>query len=720
MADPARDLNSGSTSPNNQPEQGELEIREHAPQITSVSVNGNSSGSAPGPNVAANDNAVANDNAGGGSATATGAQSASVSPAQSTSQQSPVNGSNVPSSAGAASSTAPETQTTEGQAVPAENTSEPGKEGEAKEEGKGDGKKENDGKEKEKEKGEEEEEKKDGKDTVGEKDDAKAEAQAQKPETELAQPKSEANQKDSQAQSNSQPGKEVAQPVQKPTWQPAPPNRLGQRNPLRSASAPRSGVPRPAAGPGGSVSNNRGDRGSATPSAGNAAQSAISRGAQKAYDSMHRMADEQRADEKSGKYEKNELTEGPDMKMKKGGFSAGASLQKANLEKQTAELAAKKVGSMAGGLGANKKQQELITINLIALINVIFLIIELLLIETVIAAFFLIFHIIIFIWWLLSKGRWKKAWLGTVAIFLMPFISIFALFAIWAMGTLAVGIIACHQMSQAIPFGIPIGYVTRIGSAFGANVGPFAQFCDFINVHSAGVGGTSHRATPTTNTPSTTHTVATIDGKVVLVDQAGQILTPVISDTQLVRPQPLASELIAQSNQAGYLSPASCKLGDIPYSEVVHTQRVQLDNGQSKLIAMPIHKTIDCIQNDPTKTAVRSVQIGKVVRRVENDRVLGNYITVEYPNGLRVSYYHLATMPELLSLGSIVNAGQPVGTMGQTGQITFTGTQMLFEYKDLHDAWVVFNPIQEDPQSSVLTLFPCAQPGNAGQKCLLD
>lgn len=504
----------------------------------------------------------------------------------------------------------------------------------------------------------------------------------------------------------------------------AQPRPVGRRNPLRpnTTTRPSQAMSRPSSGQGtGSLASTAGNAAGATTGvAGQMAKKGadlVKKGASK----VKEMGERQLADEKDGKVSQNDLTQGPNLKTKVGGITGGQILEGANAQKQVAEAAARRAGAIAGNFGANKKQQEFISINLIALINVIFLVIELLLIETVIAAFFLVFHIIIFLWWLLSKGRWKKAWLGTVALFLMPFVSIFALFAIAAMGILGTAFIVCNQTAQSIPFGIPISYVTSIGSFFGANVGPFAQVCDHLTVHSSGVGGGRNQVAQNSSgqTPtSTTQVIGSINGQVILVDENGQTLTPVIPNTQLVRPQPLAPEIITQANRAGYLSPASCKLGEIPYSEEMTTRSVRLDNGQTKLVAFPIHKTIDCIKNDATKTTLRSIQLGKVVRLVDDDSVLGKYVTIEYPNGLRVSYYHLDQLTSTLALGSVLNAGQPIGTMGKTGQISFEGTQMLFELKDASGNWKIFNPINSNAEASILTTFPCAD--NANSQCLLD
>ncbi len=354
--------------------------------------------------------------------------------------------------------------------------------------------------------------------------------------------------------------------------------------------------------------------------------------------------------------------------------------------------------------------------SLITLINIVFLVLEVL---SGIGVLMFILHVILFLYWLFTEDRWKHSWMAAAAVFLMPFLSVFGIIAGFCIAIMGTAFIACHQMAESIPAGIPINVVTSIGSIFGANTGPFAQVCDLINVHSAGIGGVSrpHTAAPAT-TGGATHAVGTINGQVVLVDDNGQTLTPVIEGTQLVHPQPLSAELATQANQAGYVSPASCKLGEIPYSNEIISRNVLLDNGQTKLVAFPIHKTIDCIQNDPTKLSVRSVQLGKVVRRVEEDTVLGKYVTVEYPNGLRVSYYHLDAIPDTIALGSVVNAGQSVGTMGKTGQISFTGTQMLFELKDADGNWQVFNPVRDTADTSILTIFPCA--GDISTKCLLQ
>ncbi len=490
---------------------------------------------------------------------------------------------------------------------------------------------------------------------------------------------------------------------------------VGRRNPLRPNTTTTQSASRPNV-PGQSAQRSNQSASSASnanDTKGGAGRSLASR----AQQGMQKMAERQIKDEKNGDATTSKATEGPGINAKKSGALAADLANKANLEKQVAEAAARRAGAIAGGLGASKKTQENITVSLIVLINIVFLVLE---VVSGIGILLFILHIVLFLYWLSKENRWKKSLLALVMILLSPFTLIFGVFVAFSITLLGFIFITCQTTANSIPFGIPINYVTSIGSFFGANIGPFAQVCDHLNVHSLGVGGVANTTTRNANTPtgSTARAVGMIDGQVVLVDESGQTLTPVLANTQLVRPQPLAPEIANQANQAGYLSPASCKLGDIPFSDEVITRNVRLDNGQTKLVAFPIHKTIDCIKNDPAKTTVRSVQLGKVVRLVDDDSVLGKYVTVEYPNGLRVSYYHLAQITPTLALGSILNAGQPIGTMGNSGQISFEGTQMLFELKDANGNWKVFNPISGNGDASVLTTFPCAD--NAGSQCLLD
>lgn len=734
MADPARKIDPADTGG----DELNFDVTQTGPQLKSTKITGGdgqgSAGSAPiGPSIAANDNAIANDNSNSnaGSSASNAQPNARDNASSSSAQPATSAGSTTVNQSQAATqqeSTAPVTAIDSNQSNGARESSslnENSKVNSEKEDAATSGNKKEE-KSNDKEKGSPEAKKEDGSeepDAQAKKQESTAQAAAQDSDPEQAA--QNLTNRNSDTQKNKAAAQEGAQPqANNPLPAQARPA-FGRRNPLRPNTTTRPTQPasRPASPGGGkgSLASTAGNAAGTT--AGVAGQMAkkgvdlVKKGASK----VKEMGEKQLADEKDGRIPKNDLTQGPNFKTKVAGISGGQILEGANAQKQVAEAAARKAGAIAGNFGANKKQQEFISINLIALINVIFLVIELLLIETVIAAFFLVFHIIIFLWWLLSKGRWKKAWLGTVALFLMPFVSIFALFAIAAMGILGTAFIVCNQTAQSIPFGIPISYVTSIGSFFGANVGPFAQVCDHLTVHSSGVGGVRNQVAQNRSGQAptgTTQVIGSINGQVVLVDENGQTLTPVIPNTRLVRPQPLASEIVTQANRAGYLSPASCKLGEIPYSEEMTTRSVRLDNGETKLVAFPIHKTIDCIKNDPAKATLRSIHLGKVVRLVDDDSVLGKYVTIEYPNGLRVSYYHLDQLTPTLALGSVLNAGQPIGTMGKTGQISFEGTQMLFELKDANGNWKIFNPINSNADASILTTFPCADNPNA--LCLLD
>lgn len=707
MADPARNLDPNLAEANYVAPT--VEIKQSTPEVSTT-------GGLVGPSVAANDNAVANDN---GNSSGGGTTNNSPQPSggdSSTATQSTAAGQGNQSTPNAGTEENPNT-------VDSNNAEEPGKSQDqsAKAKGEKDEKKEGeDNKDETKKDGksEGEEEKKEG---------GESEAKAGEEAAADQQKKSDAAEKDSdpekalQAQAQTTPAPQeqntaATQAEGSKTHAVAPaqarPN-LGRRNPLKQNTPTASNQPRPSTSA--QAANTSSKKTEGASQTGSKAPAGTSF-ANKAQNQMRQMADRQSADEKSGKVESDKMTQGPGIDAKKNGSITTQVADSANVEKKVAEGAARRAGALAGGLGASKGTQQNITVSLITLINIVFLVLE---VVSGIGVLLFILHVILFLYWLFTEDRWKHSWMAAAAVFVMPFLSVFGIIAGFCIAIMGTAFIACHQMAESIPFGIPINFVTSIGSMFGANTGPFAQVCDLINVHSAGVGGVSrpHTATPST-TGGATHAVGTINGRVVLVDDNGQTLTPVIDGTQLVHPQPLSSELNAQANQAGYVSPASCKLGEIPYSDQIVTRNVQLDNGQTKLVAFPIHKTIDCIQNDPTNLSVRSVQLGKVVRRVEEDTVLGKYVTVEYPNGLRVSYYHLASIPDSIALGSVVNAGQSVGTMGKTGQISFTGTQMLFELKDADGNWQVFNPVRNNADSSVLTIFPCA--GDSSNKCLLQ
>ena len=715
MADPARNLDSNNNAQGSNA-QVPFEVEVGAPQVKSTTVTGGdgqgASSTSIGPSVPANSNDIGNDN---GQATSNGASQNSSGPSTS----------GTPSNTGAGQNTSPSQQTGLNQpesavapAVSGDNAQVGTKQAEEPTKNKvqddkekvGDAPASEDKKDPEKSNSENTDTNAKETENINKDQQAKAEAAAKDSDPQKA---AESQTKSAAPAPNSNPAQQTENQPVVPSPAQARPG-VGRRNPLRNNTKPtstgQSGSNAPSAiAP---RSNN-----TANPTA--KSQTAPTGGtsfANKAQDQMRKMADRQSADEKSGKVESDKMTQGPGIDAKKSGSITSQVADSANVEKKVAEGAARRAGAIAGGLGASKGTQQNITVSLITLINIVFLVLEVL---SGIGVLLFILHVILFLYWLFTEDRWKHSWMAAAAVFMMPFLSIFGIIAGFCIAIMGTAFIACHQMAESIPFGIPINVVTSIGSIFGANTGPFAQVCDLINVHSAGVGGVSrpHTATPST-TGGATHAVGTINGQVVLVDDNGQTLTPVIAGTQLVRPQPLSAELAAQANQAGYVSPASCKLGEIPYSDAIITRNVRLENGETKLVAFPIHKTIDCIQNDPTKLSVRSVQLGKVVRRVEEDTVLGKYVTVEYPNGLRVSYYHLDAIPDTIALGSVVNAGQSVGTMGKTGQISFTGTQMLFELKDAGGNWQVFNPVRDNADTSILTIFPCA--GDSNTKCLLQ
>lgn len=714
MADPARKIEPEDIdgTPLN------FDVEQSGPQLKSTQITGNgqSSGSTIGPSVAANDNNAAMPVVGGSQSngqrsSASTAQSGAFTPGQ---PNQPVSEPKVNQSATTVpeDSVAPVGPVQQGATTQKESKTETGKSDAV----------EKDNKKEEGKNGAAEEKKEDVPATVkvdtdesdqqAKKQEADATVAAQDSNPEKAAQALQNTNAENQRNQNLSPSPTEQRPNAPLPAQPRP--AVGRRNPLRpnTATTPSGSRPNIASQP----TKNNTQNTSASPNA-NKTKAGSNSFASRAQQGMQKMAERQLKDEKDGDANISKATQGPGISAKKSGALAADVANKANLEKQVAEAAARRAGAIAGSLGASKKTQENITVSLVVLINIIFLVLE---VVSGIGILLFILHIVLFLYWLSKENRWKKSLLALVMILLSPFTLVFGVIVSFCMCLLAVTFITCQQTAQSIPFGIPIGYVTSIGSFFGANFGPFAQICDHLNVHSLGVGGGTNTTNRNATTPSggTTRAVGMINGQVILVDESGQTLTPVLANTQLVRPQPLAPEIANQANQAGYLSPASCKLGEIPYSEEVITRSVRLDNGETKLVAFPIHKTIDCIKNDSAKTTVRSVQLGKVVRLVDDDSVLGKYVTVEYPNGLRVSYYHLNQITSTLALGSIVNAGQPIGTMGNTGKISFEGTQMLFELKDVSGNWKVFNPISSNADASVLTTFPCAD--NAGMQCLLD
>ncbi len=727
MADPARKIESEDTgaTPLN------FDVKQSGPQLKSTKItdNGQSSGASIGPSVAANDNDVTNDQGGPAprSSQLTGQPGFSGSQQAGQPQPGQPTQTSGESKVNQSATTAPKesvTQVEPGDQGAATQSDAAAKQESKAEAGKSEATKKNDEKKGEKDGTDDEKKEKEAADVpdkggVNESDqqakklegDTNAAAQDSNPEK--AALALENKNTETPKNQNLKPAQTEQRPNIPLPAQPRP--AVGRRNPLRPNTTTTPTASRPNAS--GQPTKSSNQSAPSSPKSNDAKGSAGRSFASRAQQGMQKMADRQLKDEKDGDATISKATQGPGISAKKSGALAADVANKANLEKQVAEAAARRAGAIAGGLGASKKTQENITVSLIVLINLVFLVLE---VVSGIGILLFILHIVLFLYWLSKENRWKKSLLALVMILLSPFTLVFGVFVAFSITLLGFIFITCQTTANSIPFGIPISYVTSIGSFFGANFGPFAQVCDHLNVHSLGVGGVANTTTRNANTPNggTTRAVGIIDGQVILVDESGQTLTPVLANTQLVRPQSLAPEVANQANQAGYLSPASCKLGEIPYSEEVITRSVRLDNGETKLIAFPIHKTIDCIKNDPAKTAIRSVQLGKVVRLVDDDSVLGKYVTVEYPNGLRVSYYHLAQITPTLALGSILNAGQPIGTMGNTGQISFEGTQMLFELKDANGNWKVFNPISSNSNASVLTTFPCAD--NAGAQCLLD
>ncbi|MBI4835853.1 MAG: peptidoglycan DD-metalloendopeptidase family protein [Candidatus Abawacabacteria bacterium] len=382
-----------------------------------------------------------------------------------------------------------------------------------------------------------------------------------------------------------------------------------------------------------------------------------------------------------------------------------ADVRRAAIQK-TVGTAIDKAGKV---LGLNKVQNEFLK-------HLAFLLIWLFLGVTGIGIILFVIHVFYLIYWIFSKGRYKEL-KGLVALFFV--ISLGGMFVQLLVVTTGATIIACQIGQSRIPFGVPIGYTGRIGSVFNADWGAFAEVCSKINLLGAGVGSGASSSANAGGRGGATRSIALQDpvGAVLIQSTMPSSEPPVIQGTLLTRPQALPAGFATQTNRAGYVSPAHCRLGDLPYSDRSALKRVRLPNGQDTIITLPIHQTVECIENYSSRTTVRSVHTGKIIRLVYGDSLLGDNITIEYPNGLKVSYYHVALLPTL-TLGKTVNAGEQIGTLAQTGQNTFKGVKMRFELKSTDGSWQPFDPInQSNMDASILTTFPCSD--DATKKCLL-
>lgn len=396
----------------------------------------------------------------------------------------------------------------------------------------------------------------------------------------------------------------------------------------------------------------------------------------------------------------------PTPKPPTGASAPGASTGKGGIKKQVVEKSVGKVVDKLGskvGLSPVKKQ---------FIVHLVVLILEFI---SGIGIILFIFHVLGLIVWLAQKGRWKE-----VGMLLLPFIllGVGGFLTIFLVLTVGGGIIACQIGQSRIPFGIPMNVASRVGSWFHSGTGDLAQLCDQLNLLTPGVGGSSGSAGGGSGTNSRRAVSTNNDFGATFVDGVdGVDDTPIFPNTLLTRPQSLPPEFATQSNQAGYVSPAHCKLGDLPYSSEKSLQRVALPDGTTTVITLPVHQTVECSSVDPTKGSVRSVHIGKIVRLVYADEKLGDYVTIEYPNKLRVTYYHLRLLPEL-TLGKMVSAGETIGNLSQTGPAPFEGVIMRFEYQVNSGAWEPFDPINtQNSALSILTPFPCVD--DAANRCLL-
>jgi len=379
----------------------------------------------------------------------------------------------------------------------------------------------------------------------------------------------------------------------------------------------------------------------------------------------------------------------------------GSPTSGANLKQQAVQKTIGKAVDVAGKkLGLSGVQNQFIA-------NLIALIVELI---SGVGILIFIFHVVGLIVWVFRKERWKE-----VRALLIPFILIAGGGMLMAFLTVVMGlsVLTCSIGQSRIPFGIPMGVVSRIGAVMHSDVGYFAQLCDKLNVVTGGVGGTGSASSGTTGATAAS---GQNSAGATLADSETITEEVLIANTLLTRPAALPSTFATQTNRAGYVSPAQCQLSELPYSNETSLQRVAMPDGTTTIITLPIHQTIDCSKIDPARVDVRSIHAGKIIRLVYDDPTLGDYATIEYPNNLRVSYYHIALLPEL-TLGKTVAAAEKIGTLAQTGGHTFEGVTMRFEYKLANGAWQVFNPISANPELSILTTFPCSN--DASKSCLI-
>jgi murein DD-endopeptidase MepM/ murein hydrolase activator NlpD len=101
-----------------------------------------------------------------------------------------------------------------------------------------------------------------------------------------------------------------------------------------------------------------------------------------------------------------------------------------------------------------------------------------------------------------------------------------------------------------------------------------------------------------------------------------------------------------------------------------------------------LHSGIDLAA--PAGSTVRSAAAGTVAFVGEKDSY-GQLIVINHSQGYQTRYAQLASIQ--VKLGQAVNAGDPIGTVGQTGQPSSTAAHLHFELRSNSKlGWVAEDP----------------------------
>ncbi|MCG2784936.1 MAG: S8 family serine peptidase [Anaerolineae bacterium] len=94
----------------------------------------------------------------------------------------------------------------------------------------------------------------------------------------------------------------------------------------------------------------------------------------------------------------------------------------------------------------------------------------------------------------------------------------------------------------------------------------------------------------------------------------------------------------------------------------------------------------------------RAVASGEVVRKISLNKYLGNYIDVYYPEGYLTRYAHLASFATGIGVGSEVQAGTILGTIGTTGKSTGIHLHFsVYRWNTQRNEWEITDPFSWDP-----------------------